>query len=134
MNVKAHTEFEGFKSAYVRDFFIYPNVLEEHWYRLSGSEQKVLDFILRQTIGFRKVTDRIALSQFVHGIGTRNKGTGLSVSQVRRAIKGLENKKFIVVHRSKVRPSIFHLVLEKPSYNPESHDYDSKAFEAFRWL
>jgi hypothetical protein len=111
--VKSRVPFTGFNRNYLKNFFIYPNLLEEHWHYLSGSEQKVLDFTLRQTIGFRKHGDYIALSQFANGIGKKNRGTGLSVSQVRRAIKGLEEKGFITVSRPKGRPSWINLVLEK---------------------
>jgi len=90
--------------------------MEEHWHSLSGSQQKVLDFILRQTLGFKKRCDFIALSQFSKGIGGRskNRGTGLSVSQVRRAIVALEEKGFITVTRIRNRTSQFCLVLENP--------------------
>lgn len=89
-------------------------MLEEHWHSLSGSEQKVLDFILRQTLGFKKRCDFIALKQFSKGLGGRskNKGTGLSISQVRRAIVGLEEKGFILVTRIRNCPSNFCLLLE----------------------
>jgi len=106
---KGHDEFEGFKDNYHSDFWKYPNELEEHWYYLSGSEQKVLDFILRQTFGFRKSSDWISLSQFVNGVGEKNHGTGLSISQVRRAITGLEEKGFIIVERHKNSTSKFFL-------------------------
>lgn len=108
--------FPGFEMGYRRNFFTYPNMMEEHWHRLSGSEQKVLDFILRQTLGFKKRCDFIALSQFSKGLGGRskNKGTGLSVSQVRRAIDGLERKGFIIVTRIRNRTSHFCLALEHP--------------------
>jgi hypothetical protein len=111
---ESRQRFPGFQQGYSKNFFTYPNMLEEYWYDLSGSEQKVLDFILRQTLGFKKRCDFIALSQFSEGIGgrSRNKGTGLSVSQVRRAITKLEDKGFIVVTRIRNCPSSFCLALE----------------------
>lgn len=101
-------------------------MLEEYWHTLSGSEQKVLDFILRQTLGFRKRCDFIALSQFSKGIGGRskNKGTGLSISQVRRAITKLEDKGFIVVTRIRNCPSSFCIALEN---DPAAFLEDPKA-------
>jgi len=106
--------FSGFDYR-VDNFFMYPMVLEEYWRELSGSEQKVLDFILRQTIGFRKEYDFISLSQFTNGVGGRsaNRGTGLSTSQVRRAIAKLEEKGFIRVERSPRRTSKFLLVTKQ---------------------
>jgi hypothetical protein len=102
-------EFEGFDPHYnQKHFFTYPVMLQSYWCHMSGSEQKCLDFIMRQTIGWQKHSDYIALSQFCTGIeGTANSGTGLSKSQVRRAIHGLEVKKFIFVERRKNRPSKF---------------------------
>lgn len=104
-------EFEGFDPLYnQRHFFIYPVILASYWCDLSGSEQKCLDFILRQTIGWRKESDFISLDQFCSGVnGSMNFGTGLSKSQVRRAIDGLEKKKFVFVERRKNRPSRFTL-------------------------
>lgn len=104
-------EFEGFDPYYnQRHFFTYPVILAAYWRYLTGSEQKCLDFILRQTIGWRKESDFISLEQFSDGInGSMNFGTGLSKSQVRRAIKGLEKKKFIFVQRRKNRPARFTL-------------------------
>ena len=105
--------FPGFKHHYDDEFFMYPQILEKYWCQLSGSEQKILDFILRQTIGWKKHSDTISLSQFANGIGkSGNRGTGLSYSQIQRAIKGLEKKGFIEVQRVQNRPSKFDLVLE----------------------
>jgi DNA-binding transcriptional ArsR family regulator len=126
-NKEVVNKFPGFKTHYVKEFFMYPNILEQYWYQLSGSEQKVLDFILRQTIGFRKMNDKIALSQFTDGIGEKNKGTGLSLSQVQRALKRLEEMGFIEGWRRKNRPTIFTLVFEKD----DTFKIDSKAFSAF---
>lgn len=111
MKAEDGVEFEGFDNAYnQKHFFVYPVMLQEYWHRLSGSEQKCLDFILRQTIGWQKHSDYISLDQFCSGIGgTKNHGTGLSKSQVRRAIESLELKKFIFVERRKNRPSRFIL-------------------------
>lgn len=122
--------FPGFRRVYIKNFFIYPNILEEYWRTMSSSEHLVLTFILRQTIGFRKECDYISLSQFSKGIGgaSRNRGTGLSISQVRRAIDGLERKGFIRVTRFRNRPSKFCLVFEKVGV-----DFDAeKAIKAFR--
>lgn len=106
---------------------MYPHILEGYWCQMSGSEQKVMDFILRQTIGWRKLSDRISLEQFANGIGETNKGTGLSYSQIQRAIKGLEKQGFIKVIRTEHRPSTFELVLE-PNANLMNFE---KTFDGF---
>lgn len=104
-------EFPGFAHHSTRKQFIkYPMILQEYWYLLSGSEQKVLDFIIRQTFGWKKQSDTIAISQFTDGI-KKNRGTGLSASQVKRAINGLEEKGFIEVERRKGCPSRFTMRL-----------------------
>jgi hypothetical protein len=126
-NVRQYIVFPGFKIHYEKEFFMYPHVLEEYWCQMSGSEQKVLDFILRQTIGWRKTSDRISLEQFANGIGEKNKGTGLSYSQIQRAIKGLEKQGFIKVARTRHRPSTFQLVIE-PNANLMNFE---KTFDAF---
>src|SRR3954451_6248111 len=71
---------------------------------LSGAELKVLLYICRRTFGFKKESDRISLNQIANGIVTRDgkvldKGTGLSKRHVQRALKALELKNAIVVHR-----------------------------------
>ena len=77
---------------------------------LSGSEQKVIDFIIRQTFGWNKQSDTIAISQFTDGI-KKNRGTGLSASQAKRATYSLEAKGFIEVERRKGCPSRFTMRL-----------------------
>ena len=115
-NRAPHRKFPGFPEDWSGEFGFtqYPNLLEEFWADLSGSAQKVLDFVIRQTIGWDKNEDVIALSQFKDGIKGRskNRGTGLSISQVRRAIKELEVGGYIDVVRHKNRPCTFRLVIE----------------------
>ena len=96
-----HKRFPGFKGKYTRDFFTYPTVLENYWHQLSGTEQKALDFILRQTLGFQRTSDQISISQFVTGIGERNKGAGLSKATVLRVLKSLEEKGFVRLKKTK---------------------------------
>jgi hypothetical protein len=62
---------------------------------LSGSELKVLLYIMRRTWGFKKDADHIALSQFEHGIVTRDgrvldRGCGLNRETICKALKSLE--------------------------------------------
>ncbi len=109
MSNKAQKEFPGFNYWDSRKQFLkYPMIMQEYWYLLSGSEQKVIDFIIRQTFGWKKQSDVISLSQFTGGI-KKNHGTGLSRSQVKRAIDDLEKKGFIEVERRNRRPSKFTL-------------------------
>lgn len=88
----------------IEQFFMYPMELEDFWWALSGSEQKVLDFILRKTYGWQQQGDFIAHSQIV-------KGTGLSRSQVKISLKSLEKKKFIAVTPRYRKPSYIELPL-----------------------
>ncbi len=104
-------QFPGFDHySTSKQFIKYPMIMQEYWCVLKGSEQKVLDFIIRQTFGWKKQSDTIAISQFTDGI-KKNRGTGLSASQVKRAISGLEKKGFIEVERRKGYPSRFTMRL-----------------------
>jgi len=91
-------------------FFKYPMILEEYWHVMTGSEHKVLTFILRQTYGWRKQGDSISVSQFVDGNVT-GEGVGLSRAQVKRTLAQLEKKGFIKVVKHSHRPSYFELPL-----------------------
>src|SRR5438067_1649473 len=73
---------------------------------LSGGELKVLLYIIRRTLGFKKETDAISLSQLTSGIKTRagkhlDHGTGLSLSAVKVAVRSLERRGLITVKRIK---------------------------------
>ena len=124
-----HNTFPGFKEVVFEKFWVYPNFLEEYWCQMTGSEQKILDFLMRQTIGFRKQKDRISLSQFTSGIGEKNKGIGLSKSQTQRAIKSLEQKGFIVVEHHKNRPSSFSLKYEIDNRAPMTQEKFKEMFK-----
>jgi len=65
-------KFPGFPSEPTTNFWSYPKALNGYWHILNGSEQKVLDYILRHTWGYNKTSDRISLSQFKYGITTKN--------------------------------------------------------------
>jgi hypothetical protein len=127
-------QFPGFKEVIFESFFTYPNMLESWWYCLEGSEQKVLDFLMRQTIGWKKKRDRIALSQFTEGIGETNKGTGLSKSQTRRAIKGLVKKGFIEVKNYRNRPSCFSLKYEDDIHIPLDEERMSQTIKDIKLI
>ena len=73
---------------------------------LSGAELKVLLYIIRRTFGFKKDSDTISLRQICHGIKTRegdvlDKGTGLSLSTVQIALKGLLEKNCVITERNR---------------------------------
>ncbi|MDD3940574.1 MAG: replication protein [Candidatus Pacebacteria bacterium] len=77
------------------EFWKYPRIMDKYWKNLNGSEQKVLDFILRHTYGFRKLSDYISLNQLENGVGKLDKGTGLTRPTIIKSLKSLEEKKFI---------------------------------------
>jgi hypothetical protein len=73
---------------------------------LSGAELKVLLYIIRRTFGFKKDSDNISLRQICNGIKTRegevlDKGTGLSLSTVQIALKGLLEKNCVITARNR---------------------------------
>jgi len=97
---------------------------------LSGSELKVLLYIVRRTFGFRKDSDAISLNQIVHGITTRDgrvldRGTGLSVSTVVAALRSLESKRIIQGQRSTSperghEPTVYELNFIDPYFENQS--------------
>ncbi|OGH18712.1 MAG: hypothetical protein A3F31_00585 [Candidatus Levybacteria bacterium RIFCSPHIGHO2_12_FULL_38_12] len=97
------SKFPGFPPEPITNYWPYPKALNGWWYALTPREQKVLDYILRHTWGYKKVADGISLSQFINGIIKRDgtvidKGTGIKNEKtVRKALRGLEKKGFIIV-------------------------------------
>lgn len=68
-------------------------IVEALWkVNLSSYETRVLWYLFRKTYGWKKKTDRIALSQF-------SKDIGIDRRLVHRAIKGLSSKKMIVIYK-----------------------------------
>lgn len=97
-------KFKGFPPEPTMNFWSYPKDLNGYWHILSGSEQKVLDYILRHTWGFKKKSDTISRKQFQFGIKKKtgewfDKGTGLSQASISRALNGLIKKGFILRQR-----------------------------------
>ncbi len=94
----ANWKFEGFCSpntTQVPDEFF--DVLSPH---LSGSEVKVLLYIIRRTFGFKKDRDNISLSQMLNGIIKKNGerldfGAGMSKPSLCRALRTLTEKEII---------------------------------------
>src|SRR5207247_624010 len=71
---------------------------------LSGAEFKVVSYIARRTLGFKKDSDNISLKQMVDGITTKqgkvlDRGTGLNKDTVVTAIRNLEAMGVIVRNR-----------------------------------
>ena len=83
-----------------------PDELFDVWLsKLSGSELKVLLYIIRRTFGFGKHVDAISLSQITKGIQKKNGevldlGTGLSRKSAYQAVQSLEEKGLIKVGRA----------------------------------
>lgn len=106
------TDFPGFQREYKKNYFKYPIILQRYWPMLSGDEQKVLDYILRRTSGFQKISDDISLSQIAYGAGEKNWGVGISKSQAKRCLESLEKKGFIVLSKHGGATTTIQLRLE----------------------
>lgn len=90
------TKFPGFPKEPATNYWPYPKALNGWWHILSGAEQKILDYILRHTWGFKKNADFISYSQFKDGVRGCDKGCGLkSDTTIAKALVGLESKGFI---------------------------------------
>jgi len=87
--------FLGFPPKPSTNFWSYPKEMDKYWHQISGSEQKVLDYILRHTWGFNKTADEISLTQLQKGIRNFDGGTGLTRQTIIIALKGLIKKRFI---------------------------------------
>lgn len=131
-NMKIHSpneKFPGFPPEPNENFWQYPKALNGFWHQLSGSEQKVLDYIVRHTWGYRKSADRISLSQFRNGIKNRktglwvDKGTGLKHNQtLTNALKSLEKKGFILSVKKIGKTTEYILKVVQKMNNPSSNN------------
>jgi len=83
-----------------------PDEIFDVWLsKLTGSELKVLLYIVRRTFGFGKDVDAISLSQITKGIRKKNGevldlGTGLSRKSAYQAVQNLEKRELIKVGRA----------------------------------
>jgi len=108
-------EFPGFPLEPTNNYWRYPRVVNGWWHKLTGSEQKVLDYILRHTWGYDKDCDAISYKQFREGIYSKkeqkwiDKGTGLRNDAINEAIKGLVKKKFIVTVKKLGKTTVYKL-------------------------
>ena len=78
--------------------------LDHHMAFLSGAEVKVMLYIFRRTLGFKRHADNISLNQMLSGIvkrdGTRlDFGTGLSKSTLLGALKTLVEKRLVLIEQ-----------------------------------
>jgi len=105
-------EFPGLPENYLNDFWKYPRILDKFLHTLSGSEQKLLEYIFRHTIGFRKTSDKISLSQFMTGVGNLDSGTGLAKNTILKGLDGLVEKGFITRKKLNYRVSEYGLVVQ----------------------
>src|SRR5687768_9718443 len=107
MAKKAAQQLLRFKGFIIPRYTQVPDALfDELMAYLSGAELKVLLYIIRRTFGFKKDSDNISLSQICHGIKTRegevlDNGTGLSLSTVQIAVKGLLEKNCVLSARNR---------------------------------
>ena len=85
--------------------FLFPDaLLDRVMANLTGAEFKVLAYIVRRTLGFKKESDTISLDQICSGVRrpdgvTLDAGTGLSKKTAIAALKGLEDKGVIIARK-----------------------------------
>lgn len=127
---KKSEKFIGFSPVMRKNFWMYPRIMENYWNQLSGSEQKVLDFILRRTWGWERTSDKISLSQFSSGGGKIGSGTGLSKRQIIISIKKLEEKGFILVKKEKYQTNEYFLVVQEVHQSSEKSILDTGELNA----
>lgn len=117
------SKFPGFPAEPSANYWPYPRVMDGWWHILTGSEQKVLDYVLRHTWGYKKNADYISYSQFSYGIRTKagkqiDKGCGIKHrGTLRKAIDGLIRKGFLTVVRKNGRVTYFQLRWEAQGLN-----------------
>jgi len=95
-------QFIGFSSP--RYTQVPDELFDELLSELSGSELKVLLYVVRRTFGFKRDSDHISLSQMVNGITKKDgsildKGTGLHKDSVIKAVKSLVSKGILLRER-----------------------------------
>jgi hypothetical protein len=98
-------DFQAFRGYSGPRFTPIPDEFLDHQLAdLSSAEAKVMLFLFRKTYGYRKSADRVSLAQLQHGTMSSSgtiidRGTGLSRATIWRALKGLQEKGLIAVHR-----------------------------------
>jgi len=104
ISAQAKLHFKGFISPQYTQ--VPDELFDDLMVHLSGAELKVLLYIIRRTFGFKKDSDNISLKQICNGITTKegeilDKGTGLSLSTVQLALKGLIEKQCVITVRNR---------------------------------
>ncbi len=118
-------KFPGFPADFKANYWKYPRIMNGWWCVLNGSEQKVLDYILRRTWGFNKPEDDISLSQIQKGLNERDKGIGISRPTIISVIKSLAKKGFIEKTKGK-KDNHYKLVTNFNCSSKEFLPFDSK--------
>jgi hypothetical protein len=99
-------DFESFQGFSLPHYTQVPDLLfDQIMQDLDEKELKVLLYIIRRTFGFKKQDDNISLNQLADGIKTKDgrvldRGTGLSRTLVKRALRSLKEKNLIVARRN----------------------------------
>src|SRR3989344_891293 len=117
MKNNIHNEkFPGFPKEPATNYWPYPKALNGWWHTLSGSEQKVLDYVLRHTWGYSKTSDFISYRQLSNGIKTRagkqiDCGCGIKHRKtLKTAIGGLVSKGFMEITQYAGSTTHFRLI------------------------
>jgi len=77
------------------------NHLNANLARYTASEAKVAHFCIERTARFNKRSERVPMRHMLRGIPDVVSGLGLARNTIKRALKGLEDKGFLVVHHRK---------------------------------
>jgi len=121
-------KFKGFQSP---NYTIVPDELfDELLPTLSGSELKVLLYIIRRTFGFKKDADSISLSQMLNGITTKDgrvldRGAGLSKGSLIESLSRLKEREVILTERQRSadrgdEPTIYRLNIVGSTTGPKT--------------
>lgn len=102
LTLESEFHFDGLENL---DGTIFPDaLLDRVMAHLTGAEFKVLAYIVRRTIGFKRASDTISLEQICSGVkrydgASLDAGTGLSKKTAIAALKGLEDKGVIIARK-----------------------------------
>ncbi len=127
-----HEDFPGFPQQIQYATWQFPTIINGFAHTLSGSEFKVLWYILRHTFGWNKTTDKLSLSQICNGIKKKDGeqldyGTGLSRPWVVKALEALSKRKFISIKKMQGKPNEITLnITSKENYLVKKINHTSK--------
>jgi DNA-binding transcriptional regulator YhcF (GntR family) len=109
-----------------------PDILfDELLSELSGAELKVLLYIIRRTIGFKKSTDAISFTQFEDGIKTHegkvlDKGCGLNRETISNALKSLEARHCIKSEKRSGTVTFYSICFKGDTVNEDTDQQTSR--------